>query len=373
MKDAKSIDSYVGHVSHVGHIDAQTPSPVFEDIQETVLRCKDNLELRAEYLFPRERAGKRAGKGIGILISGSGNHGLDGDVSSPFLGKGYGGGRTDLSTQLAHYLKSNGVATFRYEKRGFRDPQELGSQTLIHLAEDVVSAIEKVKSDFPEEKIVIIGFSEGALLSILAAARVPVDGLYLLALPTRPVDDLLKYQFFNWPIHLIQSALDPNQMGWISQENFENLMHSGVFPLLGPDLRGMNWRQLDQDQDGIISVKNDLTPAYLSTYQGVLSLMSSPAFCGWYSSYKEIPAFPRIASVLKIPTYLYQGEQDAQVYCKWVVEDSALFPCLKGVRVFPGLGHCFSPMDGVIGEVKTAGPFDERLLAAIVEDLSSLL
>src|SRR5450759_392147 len=77
-----------------------------------------------------------------LIIQGSGNVGLDGDVSGPFLGTGYKGQPAKLSEQIANSLAAVGVASLRYSKRGVDDPTQLPNQKFPYLVNDANSAFQ---------------------------------------------------------------------------------------------------------------------------------------------------------------------------------------------------------------------------------------
>jgi hypothetical protein len=39
------------------------------------------------------------------------------------------------------------------------------------------------------------------------------------------------------------------------------------------------------------------------------------------------------------------------------------------MHFYPHVGHCFSPMDGLIGEVKTSGPYAPEMLTQLGNDI----
>jgi hypothetical protein len=63
---------------------------------------------------------------------------------------------------------------------------------------------------------------------------------------------------------------------------------------------------------------------------------------------------------------------DAQTSWNWAVEDMILYPVQPKLRLYPHVGHCFSPMDGSIGDVKTSGPFSTDMLTQLNTDIATL-
>ena len=342
---------------------------------ESAMIPVQGTQLKGEWELPNA-----APHAVVVILQGSGNVGMNGDVSSPILGSGYRGGRTDLSTQLAETLASSGVASLRYDKRGFADASQLPNQTLPYLVSDAKSAMTLAKSRFPGVKTAFIGFSEGALVATLAAAELPtdmaVDRLYLFGLPSRNADELFHYQFVQWPVQLLSTLdRDPTD-GILTAKELAPLGQSGDLPLLTLLMspQDASWTNLDVDHKGSISIATQLVPTYEKVYAAVLGMMQSPAYANWYQSMKSAGSlFADAAKKVTVPVTLYQSVADAQISWSNVDQDKNDFAGTVQIRYFGNnLGHCFSPMDGDFGQIKTTGPIDAGVLATFAQDLQSL-
>jgi pimeloyl-ACP methyl ester carboxylesterase len=308
-------------------------------------------------------------RGAVVLLSGSGNVGMDGDVSSPLVGFGYKGAPAKLNDQLAAALSAKGIASLRYAKRGFEDPSQLVNQIAPFLVKDALSALSLIQSRFPGVKSGFVGFSEGALISLLAANQKPVDVLFLLGLPTRHPDSWIRYQFLEWPMALLR-GLDLDQDGELSAEELAILGEPGLLPLI--NLAGAPWRSLDANLNNSVSLSTEVQPAYEGTVAAVMGLLETPAYAGWFNSFRELPSFPELAKTITAPVFLYHAKKDAQISWNWVTEDYRWFAGPSQLRSFDGLGHCFAPMEGPIGQTKTSGPFDQTLLEALTSDAAAV-
>lgn len=80
-----------------------------------------------------------------------------------------------------------GIATFRYDKRGIGKSHfpTLNEETLTidHYVEDVIWIAQYFKYRCHEMNIGLIGHSEGGLIALLAATKMEVENLVLLATP----------------------------------------------------------------------------------------------------------------------------------------------------------------------------------------------
>ncbi|MES2762790.1 MAG: DUF3887 domain-containing protein [Bacteroidota bacterium] len=127
-----------------------------------------------------------------ILLAGSGPNDKDESI-------GPNKGLKDLAIGLA----SNGIATYRYDKRTLTYGKEISQQMdkfgiEQEVIEDALSAINILKKnpDFKNSKVYIAGHSLGAMSAPLIASKSKaVSGIILLAGNARPLEDLLVEQY----------------------------------------------------------------------------------------------------------------------------------------------------------------------------------
>jgi len=126
---------------------------------------------------------------VALLIAGSGS--TDHDGNGPQIKPG-------TLKKLSDRLLAQGIATFRYDKRGaggwkpeFGRPEDFRFKDYV---DDAAALIGYLRSGGKFSSVTVIGHSEGGLVAILAAGRAPVDRLVLLATTARKQGDLLKSQ-----------------------------------------------------------------------------------------------------------------------------------------------------------------------------------
>jgi alpha-beta hydrolase superfamily lysophospholipase len=126
---------------------------------------------------------------IALLIAGSGS--TDHDGNGPQV-------KPATLKKIAEQLSARKIATLRYDKRGaggwkpeFGRPEDFRFKDYVDDAAALVSYL-RGSGRFP--RLVLVGHSEGGLVAILTARRVPVDRLVLLATAARRQGDLLKAQ-----------------------------------------------------------------------------------------------------------------------------------------------------------------------------------
>jgi pimeloyl-ACP methyl ester carboxylesterase len=126
---------------------------------------------------------------VALLIAGTGT--TDHDGNGPQI-------KPATLKKLAEQLTARKIATLRYDKRGaggwkpeFGRPEDFRFKDYVDDAAELVGYL-RGSGKFP--RLVLVGHSEGGLVAILTARRVPVDRLVLLATAARRQGDLLKAQ-----------------------------------------------------------------------------------------------------------------------------------------------------------------------------------
>jgi pimeloyl-ACP methyl ester carboxylesterase len=126
---------------------------------------------------------------VALLIAGSGStdHDGNGPQAKPATLK-----------KLSEQLVAHKIATLRYDKRGaggwkpeFGRPEDFRFKDYV---DDAAALVNYLRGSGKFSKIIVVGHSEGGLVAILTAGRVPVDRLVLLATAARRQGDLLKAQ-----------------------------------------------------------------------------------------------------------------------------------------------------------------------------------
>lgn len=126
---------------------------------------------------------------VALLIAGSGS--TDHDGNGPQI-------KPATLKKLSEQLVARNIATLRYDKRGaggwkpeFGRPEDFRFKDYV---DDAVALVGYLREAGKFSRLVLIGHSEGGLVAILAARRVPVDRLVLLTTAARRQGDLLKAQ-----------------------------------------------------------------------------------------------------------------------------------------------------------------------------------
>ncbi len=164
-------------------------SPLLAQEETAVLKTLTG-NLEGSLLFPSLTSGIP----VVLIVAGSGPTDRNGNQEEL---------QNNSLKMLAEELKTLGVASLRYDKRGVGqsisnlEEMEMRFETF---SEDVRSWIDWLAADKRFTKIIVAGHSEGSLLSIIASVNNPhVKGLISLAGAGRSIDEVLKEQLANTP------------------------------------------------------------------------------------------------------------------------------------------------------------------------------
>jgi alpha-beta hydrolase superfamily lysophospholipase len=126
---------------------------------------------------------------VALLIAGSGT--TDHDGNGPQI-------KPATLKKLSEQLAARKIATLRYDKRGaggwkpeFGRAEDFRFRDYV---DDATALVNYLRGSGKFSKVILVGHSEGGLVAILTARRVPVDRLVLLATAARRQGDLLKAQ-----------------------------------------------------------------------------------------------------------------------------------------------------------------------------------
>ncbi len=99
---------------------------------------------------------------------------------------------------IADSLKSAGIATLRYDKRGVGESagamKDESSMRFEDMVNDAAGILAELKSDKRFSKVFVLGHSEGSLVGMMAAAKEPVNGYISVAGLANPADKIIVRQ-----------------------------------------------------------------------------------------------------------------------------------------------------------------------------------
>jgi hypothetical protein len=124
---------------------------------------------------------------VALLIAGSGS--TDHDGNGPKV-------KPATLKKLSEQLVARNIATLRYDKRGaggwkprFGRPEDFRFKDYV---DDAASLVNYLRNSGHFSHVIVVGHSEGGLVAILTAQRLPIDRLVLLVTAARRQGDLVK-------------------------------------------------------------------------------------------------------------------------------------------------------------------------------------
>lgn len=149
-------------------------SSLLAQAQEQAIDLKTATgQIKGSLLLP-ESANKPP---VALIIAGSGPTDRDGNNKISGVNNSY--------KMLAQALKDIGIASLRYDKRGYAASQEAAvSEASLSFEDYITDAqgwIELLAQDSRFSKVIVIGHSEGSLIGMLAAQRAPAAAYVSLA------------------------------------------------------------------------------------------------------------------------------------------------------------------------------------------------
>ncbi len=180
-----------------------------------------------------------------VIIFTAGSGPTDRDGNSDILT-----GKNDSLKALAYGLTEAGYATFRYDQRSAgktrrHTTKDLNTLTFEVMVGDLVEVIKTMKEHEKFDTIILIGHSQGAMVSTLAAQIEEVDGVINLCGATRSIDEVLLWQLkqqnlpeFDEMQKVIQS---------LKQGNHVTEMSKNTAKILGPGVQDflISWMAYD--------------------------------------------------------------------------------------------------------------------------------
>jgi uncharacterized protein len=206
-----------------------------------------------------------------LLLAGSGPNDKDESI-----------GPNKILKDLALGLASNGIASYRYDKRTLVSKNEKSAIDInSEVIEDALNAIKMLKKmpDFKNSKIYVVGHSLGAMCAPqIAKKSKAVSGIVLLAGNARPLEDLILEQYF---YIFDDDGIDENEQ-----------------------------KELDNLKKQIVIIKNS---KLLKTAKAEdLPFNVAPIYWESLNNYHQV----EVAKKITQPILIIQGERDYQVTMK---------------------------------------------------------
>lgn len=295
-----------------------------------------------------------------ILISGSGSQGRDEDIAG-----------FKVFAELAIQLYDRGFSTFRYDDRGVNNSTGETDATLQELSSDLSEVIEFLRDEYSEEfsSIVLLGHSQGGLVSSLATKETSVDGIIYMAVPFFRGDEIINQQIvvLSEENGLSEEVIQQNLE--FQEDIYEVARSEGDWTNIEQDL----WNRLEAQINMLPERQRTALGSMESFIQSQIDRQLSAAKSRWFKSLVEYEPSTMV-STLQIPQLALFGEKDMQVFAEknhqkaeQIQQEGVL---LESVTI-PSANHLFQQAN--TGMPTEYGMLEREFTDGFIETISSWL
>ena len=261
---------------------------------------------------------------------------------------------------IADYLARNGIASLRYDDRGFdKSSGDPTKATTADFASDAKAVADWIRKQRLFGKIGIIGHSEGGQIAyILGAKKHGPDFIVSIAGPSIKGTKTVAYQN---KIALLKSETPAKQA-----EDFESAMEKAMeYKLTKPDIHTINEAKIAE-----------LYPQYTDDHatQELAALLTmylvsedTNQWMDYFLAYD--PA--KDMKALKIPTLIIYGEKDHQVPASLNAAPARNYSPKAIVKEYPDLNHLMQ--HAVTGDVEEYKSIEETISPEVLSDIVSFI
>lgn len=327
----------------------QTPVPPYPYVEKEVRfeNRIDGVTLAGTLVLPEGYSPDRPAV---VMVTGSGLQNRDEEVFGhrPFA-------------VIADWLARNGIASLRYDDRGFGESSGDGSiATTRDFARDAKAAVEYLRSGEHLRNIGVLGHSEGATVAFMLGAE---DAPELFADPAFIV--AIGAQTVRGDVLLADQNVRLMEQSGMPQDVIENYV-SALLRLYG-NMAEEGRRMTPSDVNELCAEWPD-TPVYGSLRENLKKIASieSP----WLENFIGFSPADCIAAS-KCPVFVLYGERDMQVSPELNMSLMEQLAPKSRVKLYPGLNHLMQHAErGSIGEYDR---IEETLSPEVLEDITGFL
>lgn len=326
----------------------QTPLPPFPyKTEEVVIKNeKGGSALAGTLTIPKNTDNSTP---IVIMVSGSGQQNRDEEVfdHKPFA-------------VIADYLARNGIASFRYDKRGVgKSTGDILNATTADFANDAEAVINWIRENKQFGKVGILGHSEGGLIAyMLGAGNDTPDFIVSIAGPAVQGKEIIAWQN---KVALMNSGFSEPDA-----EKFRNALTKVFeYKLKNPDSTSINQELIDEFYSD--SKINPLNAKLVASLKSVLTAKANNHWMLFFLGYN--PA--KDLKLLKIPAFIIYGEKDQQVPPELNYDLATKLAPKAKVIIYPGLNHLMQ--HAITGRVEEYKIIEETFAPEVLDDITSFI
>ncbi len=265
-----------------------------------------------------------------LFITGSGVQNRNEEISNhkPFL-------------VISDYLTKNGYFTLRCDDWGYHGENVL-EETTLTIADDIKAQITYLRQNENIDKIILLGHSEGALISQILANN--VDSIILMGSPSVSGREIYKFQLLK--------ALNQTTTNKDLVEKIDKITETVIDDTLTiEDKKSLLlpiFKSLGNDDKSALTVFNTLN-------------------LPWYKTYFKIDPKDYISKI-KVPTLILQGSLDTQVDANLNIPVfKQLLNCNYSIKIYENYNHLFQKCK--TGETKEYYEIDTTIEDNVLKDI----
>ena len=326
----------------------QTPHPPFPYKTEEVVISNDKggSTLAGTLTIPKNTDNSTP---IVIMVSGSGQQNRDEEVfdHKPFA-------------VIADYLARNGIASFRYDKRGVgKSTGDILNATTADFANDAEAVMNWIRENKQFGKVGILGHSEGGLIAyMLGAGNDTPDFIVSIAGPAVQGKEIIAWQN---KVALMNSGFSEPDA-----EKFRNALTKVFeYKLKNPDSTSINQELIDEFYSD--SKINPLNAKLVASLKSVLTAKANNHWMMFFLGYNP----DKDLMSLKIPAFIIYGEKDQQVPPELNYDLATKLAPKAKVIIYPGLNHLMQ--HAITGRVEEYKIIEETFAPEVLDDITSFI
>ena len=285
-----------------------------------------------------------------IMVTGSGLQNRDEEIfgHKPFA-------------VIADYLARNGIASLRYDDRGYGDSSGDGKNaTTEDFANDAKAALEYMRIEEKFNNIGVLGHSEGATVAFMLGAK---NGSELFSNPSFII--AIGAQAVRGDTVLVDQSATILRQGNMPTDlvtDYVEALHK-IY-----ELRIMKGNSIASDYIEAICSKWGNTPVHASLKANLEKIASDSN--PWLNFYIGFSPAESIANT-NCPIFVLYGEKDIQVRPELNMPQMQRLAPKATVKLYPGLNHLFQHAQS--GAVMEYGTIEETIAPEVLKDIADYI
>ena len=262
---------------------------------------------------------------------------------------------------IADYLARNGIASLRYDDRGYGDSSGDGKNaTTEDFANDAKAALEYMRIEEKFNNIGVLGHSEGATVAFLLGAK---NGSELFSNPSFII--AIGAQAVRGDTVLVDQSATILRQGNMPTDlvtDYVEALHK-IY-----EMRIMKGNSIASDCIEAICSKWGNIPVHASLKANLEKIASDSN--PWLNFYIGFSPAESIANT-DCPIFVLYGEKDIQVRPELNMPQMQRLAPKATVKLYPGLNHLFQHAQS--GAVKEYGTIEETIAPEVLKDIADYI